>query len=68
MFPLRAAAFAGFVIALGSFLLGAFYVVRSFFVDVQVAGWTTIAVLLSLFNGVTIALAVDARASTSSAR
>ena len=56
LFPLRAAAFAGFVIALGSFLLGAFYVVRSFFVDVRVEGWTTIAVLLSLFNGVTIAL------------
>jgi glycosyltransferase involved in cell wall biosynthesis len=56
LFPLRAAAFAGFLIALGSFLLGTYYVVRSFFVDVQVEGWTTIAVLLSLFNGVTIAL------------
>jgi len=56
LFPLRAAAFAGFLIAMGSFLLGAFYVVRSFFIDVQVEGWTTIAVLLSLFNGVIIAL------------
>jgi glycosyltransferase involved in cell wall biosynthesis len=56
LFPLRAAAFAGFLVAMGSFLLGAFYVVRSFFIDVQVEGWTTIAVLLSLFNGVTIAL------------
>jgi glycosyltransferase involved in cell wall biosynthesis len=56
LFPMRAAAFAGFVIASGSFLLGAYYLVRSFFVDVQVEGWTTIAVLLSLFNGVTIAL------------
>lgn len=56
LFPLRAAAMAGFAVALVSFLLGAFYLVRSFFVDTPVAGWTTIAVLLSLFNGVTIAL------------
>jgi polyisoprenyl-phosphate glycosyltransferase len=56
LFPLRAAAFAGFVVALGSFVLGAFYVVRSFFVDSPVQGWTTIAVMLALFNGVTIAL------------
>ncbi len=56
LFPLRAAATAGFVIAAVSFLLGLFYVVRSFFVDTPVAGWTTIAVLLSVFNGVTIAL------------
>ena len=56
LFPLRAAALAGFGMALVSFLLGAFYLVRSFFVDSPVAGWTTIAVLLSVFNGVTIAL------------
>jgi glycosyltransferase involved in cell wall biosynthesis len=56
LFPLRAAALAGFAIALVSFLLGAFYLVRSFFVDTPVAGWTTIAVLLSVFNGVIIAL------------
>jgi glycosyltransferase involved in cell wall biosynthesis len=55
-FPMRAAAFAGFVVAMGSFLLGAFYLVRSFFVDTPVAGWTTIAVLLAIFNGVTITL------------
>jgi hypothetical protein len=56
LFPLRAAAVAGFVVALGSFSLGAFYLVRSFFVDTPVAGWTTIAVLLAFFNGVVIAL------------
>lgn len=56
LFPLRAAALAGFAVAVLSFLLGAFYVVRSFFVNTEVAGWTTIAVLLSIFNGVTIAL------------
>jgi polyisoprenyl-phosphate glycosyltransferase len=56
VFPLRAAAAAGFVIAAVSFLLGAFYFVRALFVDSPVQGWTTIAVLLSVFNGVTIAL------------
>ena len=56
LFPLRAAAVAGFGIAAISFVLGAFYLVRSFFVDTPVAGWTTIAVLLAMFNGVIIAL------------
>jgi polyisoprenyl-phosphate glycosyltransferase len=56
LFPLRAAAAGGFVVAALSFLLGAFYLARSIFVDVQVPGWTTIAVLLSLFSGVIIAL------------
>ncbi len=46
----------GFVVALGSFLLGAFYLVRSLFVESDVAGWTTIAVLLAFFNGVVIML------------
>jgi ABC-type thiamin/hydroxymethylpyrimidine transport system permease subunit len=56
LWPLRTAAVAGFVVALGSFLLGVFYLVRSLFVDSQVAGWTTIAVLLAILNGVVIAL------------
>jgi polyisoprenyl-phosphate glycosyltransferase len=56
VFPLRAAAFLGFMVALASFLLGGFYLARSFFVETQVAGWTTIAVLLSLFSGIVIAL------------
>jgi glycosyltransferase involved in cell wall biosynthesis len=56
LWPLRAAATGGAVIALISFLLGAYYLVRSFFVDTPVAGWTTIAVLLSVFSGVIIAL------------
>lgn len=56
LFPLRAAALAGFVVAIGSFIMGAVYLLRAFFVDTPVQGWTTIAVLLSIFNGVTIAL------------
>jgi glycosyltransferase involved in cell wall biosynthesis len=54
--PLRAGALVGFVVALGSFLLGVFYLARAPFVDSPVAGWTTIAVLLAFFNGVVIAL------------
>jgi glycosyltransferase involved in cell wall biosynthesis len=56
VFPLRAAAGAGFVVAFGSFLLGAFYLVRSLFVQSHVEGWTTIAVLLAVLNGVVIML------------
>ncbi len=56
LFPLRAAAALGFLVAGLSFVLGCFYLVRSFFVDTPVQGWTTIAVLLSLFSGVIIAL------------
>ena len=56
LFPLRAAALAGFAVAAGSFLLGCFYLARSFFVEAAVPGWTTIAVLLSFLNGVVIAL------------
>jgi polyisoprenyl-phosphate glycosyltransferase len=54
VFPLRAAAALGFAVAGLSFLLGLFYLVRSFFVDTAVPGWTTIAVLLAVLNGVVI--------------
>lgn len=56
VFPLRAAAALGFAVAAISFLLGLFYLVRSFFVDSAVPGWTTIAVLLAVLNGVVIML------------
>lgn len=56
VFPLRAAAGVGFVVAFGSFLLGGVYLVRSLFVQSHVAGWTTIAVLLAVLNGVVIML------------
>ncbi|CAA9395861.1 MAG: hypothetical protein AVDCRST_MAG32-2622 [uncultured Nocardioides sp.] len=56
VYPLRAAAGVGFVVALASFLLGVFYLVRALFVDSHVPGWTTIAVLLAVLNGVVIML------------
>ena len=47
-FPLRAAALGGFVVAGLSFCLGLFYLVRGFFVESPVPGWTSIAVLLAI--------------------
>lgn len=56
LFPLRLAAVVGAVIAVLSFLVGAIYLVRSLFVETEVAGWTTLVVLLALLSGVVIAL------------
>jgi glycosyltransferase involved in cell wall biosynthesis len=55
-FPLRAAALAGFALSGLSFLLGAFYLVRGFVHTSEVQGWTTLVVLLSVFNGFIIAM------------
>ena len=53
-FPLRLVAMTGIVIAASSFVLGSFYIVKNLFGNVEVAGWTTLVVLLSFFNGVTL--------------
>jgi glycosyltransferase involved in cell wall biosynthesis len=55
-FPLRLAALVGFAISALSFLLGAFYLLSGLFFDTRVEGWTTLVVLLAVFNGFTIAL------------
>ena len=54
--PLRALAALGFGVAGLSFLLGAVYLVNGLVNDTQVEGWTTIVVLLAVFNGFTIGL------------
>jgi glycosyltransferase involved in cell wall biosynthesis len=56
LFPMRLAAAIGFAIAFGSFVLGGVYLGIGLFSDSVVPGWTSLVVLLSLFNGVTIAL------------
>ena len=56
LYPLRLAAVLGFVISGVSFLLGAVYLAMGVFGDTEVEGWTTMVVLLAVFNGVTIAL------------
>ena len=55
-YPLRFAALLGFGISAVSFLLGAFYLLAGVFGDTRVQGWTTLVVLLAIFNGFTIAL------------
>ncbi len=55
-FPLRFLALVGFVVAAGSMLLGGFYLVLGVTGRTEVPGWTTVVVLLSVFNGFTIAL------------
>jgi glycosyltransferase involved in cell wall biosynthesis len=56
LFPLRLAAGCGFVIAICSFMLGGAYLIRGMVTDTVVPGWTSLVVLTSVFNGVTIAL------------
>ena len=53
-FPLRLMAGVGFSIATASFLIGATFVANRLLVGTAVPGWTTLAVLLAFFNGVTI--------------
>jgi glycosyltransferase involved in cell wall biosynthesis len=55
-FPLRLAAFFGFVVSAFSFLIGAIYLIRGAVSGSSVEGWTSLIVLLAFFNGVTIAL------------
>lgn len=55
-YPLRFAALVGFGISVLSLLLGTYYLLSGVFGDTQVQGWTTVVVLLAIFNGFTIAL------------
>ncbi len=55
-YPLRLAALGGFAVALLSFTIGGVYLVLGLFGKTQVQGWTTLVVMLALFNGFTIAL------------
>jgi glycosyltransferase involved in cell wall biosynthesis len=55
-YPLRLAAMVGFGISAVSLLLGTFYLLSGLFGSTHVQGWTTTVVLLSIFNGFTIAL------------
>ena len=54
--PLRALAALGFGVAILSFLLGGVYLVNGLVNDTQVEGWTTLVVLLAVFNGFTIGM------------
>jgi glycosyltransferase involved in cell wall biosynthesis len=56
LFPLRLAAGVGFAVAALAFLLGGAYLVRGIVTDSRVPGWTSLVVLLAIFNGFLIAL------------
>jgi polyisoprenyl-phosphate glycosyltransferase len=55
-YPLRIAALLGFAMSFVSMVLGAFYLLSGLLSDTEVQGWTTLVVLVSVFNGFTIAL------------
>lgn len=53
-YPLRVVALMGMAATLVSFALAFFYIIRALFTEVSVPGWTTIVVLLSFFNGISL--------------
>ena len=55
-YPLRLAAVAGFGLAALSFLLGAFYFIHGLVQGSSVPGWTSLVVIVSVFNGFIIAM------------
>jgi glycosyltransferase involved in cell wall biosynthesis len=55
-YPLRIAALGGFLLSGVSFVIGAVYLVRGLVGATEVQGWTTLVVLLAVFNGFLFAL------------
>lgn len=53
-YPLHLVSMSALFIALVSFMLGSFYLVRKFLIGVSVPGWATVVVLISFFNGIII--------------
>ena len=53
-YPLRIVAFSGMVLSFFSMLLGVGYIINNLIAGTNVQGWTTIVVLLSFFNGMTL--------------
>ncbi len=53
-YPLRVVSFIGGIIAVLSFLLGIYFLVKALFVGTTVPGWASVVVLLAFFNGITI--------------
>lgn len=53
-FPLRLVAALGLIVAVGSLLLGLYYLIEGLIGGSRVPGWTTIVVMLAFFNGITM--------------
>lgn len=50
-YPLRIVSIVGLVISVVSFILGAFFLIKALIVGSQVPGWSSLAILLAVFNG-----------------
>ncbi len=55
-YPLKMISFIGFLISFLSFVIGLFYVFWHLFHSITIPGWTTIIVMLSFFQGITLLL------------
>ena len=55
-YPLRVVTFFGLTISAVSFVLGLYYLGRGLLTPSKVPGWTTLVVLFSFFNGITLLL------------
>ena len=55
-YPLRLVTVFGLIVSALSFLLGVYYLGKKLFTTVGVPGWTTLVVLISFFNGITLLL------------
>jgi glycosyltransferase involved in cell wall biosynthesis len=53
-YPLHFISALGILFAVGSFVVGVYYILRMLLVGIQVPGWTTIVVLVSFFNGISL--------------
>jgi len=53
-FPLRSVALGGMIVSFLSMLLGVGYIASDLIAGTNVQGWTTIVVLLSFFNGMSL--------------
>lgn len=51
-YPLRIVSLIGFVVAILSFVVGVFYLIRALFIGISVPGWATVVVLLAFLSGV----------------
>jgi len=55
-FPLRLMCGVGGLVALSSFVLGVYFLIRAIFVETKSPGWPTLVLLLSFYQGITLAI------------
>jgi glycosyltransferase involved in cell wall biosynthesis len=55
-YPLRLASLSGIAVAVMSFFLAGYFLVRGLFIGTSVPGWASVAVMLAFFNGLSLLL------------